>query len=805
MEVGTALTGLTKVTGGTSVTGGNDPNCIVWGRYGNTITNYGVAGVYAQHSGIQIGGGTVGKCYNNSIVNGSGNGIAVFGLGNNEIFNNVIVNAGRNYYPNDSTQRVYGIYCNDNGAIPESSFKFYNNTIVNPKSDGIIFSGTISKNNKFYNNIIINPGSILSHIKYFPKQNPYINVGSQTGIDAVLSNNYFDTNSNNIQFVDTLSNNYRLYKTSPAIDAGMDLSTLDLNYDFDMHVRPFGIGYDIGAFESQVKKVVRNYIMPDQLNVDAVNMDTKPGDTVYIQASTKKCLRLVNFHGLPSKYIIFKNVGGPVIIQNNDMSYGLKIGNSSYFRFTGTGVRAVKYGIKVMGTSATGCGFAVDDGSTNFEVDHVEVANAGANAGISSKTNPQCDLSTNRENFTQYQSVFHDNYIHDTHGEGMIIGHLNYFGLTTTCNGQSIVLYPSVLKGIRIYNNIIENSYYNGIRVTSATEDCEIYGNTITNYGLINGVVPQNGILMGIGTTGKCYNNYIANGAGNGIALNGIGGSDVYNNVIVNAGRNYCPSDSTKRVYGLICGDQSTIAGRSFNFYNNTIVSPKTDGIMFSSTLSKGNKFYNNIVVNPGSLLSYLKYYPKQSPYINVGAKTGIDATISNNYFDNNMANVYFENTQNDNYRLLSNSPAVDAGINLSNLGVSYDFDYNSRPSGSLFDIGAFEYQAVNSSPLRAAATPSNSTEPQKIKVATDSLNHFLKSVTDFTVSPNPNKGVFTILRDNSTSVNITVFDLMGYVVYKENNVAENNKTINLNGIKGSFYINLSNANSSTTKIIIIQ
>ena len=58
------------------------------------------------------------------------------------------------------------------------------------------------------------------------------------------------------------------------------------------------------------------------------------------------------------------------------------------------------------------------DLSTNFEVDHIEIANTGF-AGIISKTDPVCNLSKNRGNFTQYQSVFHDNYIHNTSGEGM--------------------------------------------------------------------------------------------------------------------------------------------------------------------------------------------------------------------------------------------------------------------------------------------------------------------------------------------------------------------------------------------------
>ena len=45
-------------------------------------------------NGIQLGEGTGGKCYNNSIKNSYANGMIVLGLGDNVIFNNIIVNSG---------------------------------------------------------------------------------------------------------------------------------------------------------------------------------------------------------------------------------------------------------------------------------------------------------------------------------------------------------------------------------------------------------------------------------------------------------------------------------------------------------------------------------------------------------------------------------------------------------------------------------------------------------------------------------------------------------------------------------------
>jgi len=50
-------------------------------------------------------------------------------------------------------------------------------------------------------------------------------------------------------------------------------------------------------------------------------------------------------------------------------------------------------------------------------------------------------------------------------------------------------------------------------------------------------------------------------------------------------------------------------------------------------------------------------------------------------------------NIEQNNFRLKSNSPLIDAG---KNAGVSNDYDSNPRPQGRSFDIGAFEYDRIN-------------------------------------------------------------------------------------------------------------
>ena len=470
--------------------------------------------------------------------------------------------------------------------------------------------------------------------------------------------------------------------------------------------------------------------------VDGRSLSIIGGDTICIQAGIRFSLKLVNFHGSPTNYIVFKNTGGIVIVKNDSLPYGIAIENSSYFRFTGTGSSTDKYGIKVMGKKGGASGLGIGNLSTNFEVDHIEIANTGF-AGIFSKTDPLCDLSSNRDNFTQYQSIFHDNYIHNTGGEGMYIGHSFYSGWTTTCSGQPTVLYPSVLKGVRVYNNLIDSAGWDGIQVGSATEDCKIYGNTITNYGIASHDSQNSGIQIGGGTTGSCYNNAIINGSGNGINVFGLGNNFIYNNVIVNAGSLNSKVGALSSINGIFCDDRSTISGLSFNFINNTIISPVSDGIRIYSNQSRNNKIYNNLILNPGSYGNYQNILQSYIFY-----NSDVDVNISNNFFSQILLPFFRADSLNAIYKLTSKLPINFMGKDVSLFGIVYDYFNNPRPKGENPDIGAFQFN-VNFIP-----------------------NHNNSLIF---IYPNPNKGEFRVINNGNEAIKtIALFTINGKSLFEK-------------------------------------
>ena len=441
-----------------------------------------------------------------------------------------------------------------------------------------------------------------------------------------------------------------------------------------------------------------NYIIDTNVcYVDGSGLNVRPGDTVFIKACEKQFLKIKNFKGDAENYIVFINSGGQVVIKNNN-TYGFVMDNCQYFHLTGTGDTAYTYGIKVAGTLKGASGLSTDNLSSDFEIDHVEVCNSGF-AGIMSKTDPRCDRSSNRGNFTQYNSVFHDNYIHNTKGEGFYIGNSFYNGWCKNCYGKPDTLFPHELIGVKVYNNIIDSTTYDGIQIDCAVEDCEIYDNIITHTGIGDDAYSKyygmEGIIIGGGTKCKCYNNIIKDGKGSGINVFGLGDIYIFNNLIVNMGLSSKMSagqPDNHHPIGIFCDDRTTIPGASFNFINNTIIRPREIGIRIWSLLSKNNRVYNNVIIDPGG-----KSWNPNRALIDVTTPSGINAdTLSrNNFLDTtsfiSSDNPYFIDTILFHTKL--NCIFVDSGICVDSIeSINFDLDKFPRPINNACDAGCYEF-----------------------------------------------------------------------------------------------------------------
>jgi hypothetical protein len=135
--------------------------------------------------------------------------------------------------------------------------------------------------------------------------------------------------------------------------------------------------------------------------------------------------------------------------------------------------------------------------------------------------------------------------------------------------------------------------------------------------------------------------------------------------------------------------------------YNITRTSPLSEGIAVRSGTWE---LYNNTIYNasgsgihlgPGSgnslVRNNISYGNGSSNYWNEGSGT----TASSNLFGPNPS---FEDPSKDNFRLRSDSAAVDSGDTIAL--VTTDVDGTSRPQNSRHDIGAYERSTGSSVPL---------------------------------------------------------------------------------------------------------
>ncbi len=418
-----------------------------------------------------------------------------------------------------------------------------------------------------------------------------------------------------------------------------------------------------------------------------------PGDTLLFEAGNRKYLLIKNFKGQAGKPIVMMNTGGEVII-DTDHYFGISIQNCRYFRFTGTGgTPDSTYGFKIKRVS-NGGGMGIGELSSDFEIDHVSVENCMI-GGIYAKTDPDCSLTSVRNSFTQFNTSIHDNYIANVGDEGLYVGSSKYYGQKVLCDGNELLLLPSLLDGVKIYNNIIKYSGWDGIQVGSASGNCRIYNNTVLYDSQLETESQMSGIIIGGGSKCDCYNNFISQGKGDGIESHGLGGYRIFNNIILDAGRSFKPTDMSKMKHGIYVTDVSVQNDSAFYIEHNDIINPKSEGIRFSSVRSKNNSIASNVIINPGNFDFYENgntSFKGSDSYImfqNVSA----DVILRNNYLARNSSAAGFSTTNIQSagdLKLVSGSPLINAADPDSK--VTFDYSGFARPYGPASDIGAFEY-----------------------------------------------------------------------------------------------------------------
>jgi parallel beta-helix repeat protein len=431
-----------------------------------------------------------------------------------------------------------------------------------------------------------------------------------------------------------------------------------------------------------------NYYSPiteNELNNQSLGLE--PGDTLWLESGEREYLSFWNFCGDSLKPIVIKSKGEVVIHSNNNIYYkqGINIKNCKYLVIDGSHEK-LNYGIRITKTNI-GSGLDIRDLSTNISLEFIEISHCDF-AGMSIKDDPDCSGKSWRDSFIMKNIVISNCYIHDTRGEGIYLGSTAYDGSQLHCDysGTSFSVNPHLLDGVTVSHNKIENTGREGLQLFSSI-NAEVYNNSISNYGLEREANHASGLLIGLGTSAKVYNNKIDNGFGHGIYLNGDGNCYLYNNLITNSG---IAKDSQNIMAAGIYVDARRIANHATHYTvtNNTIVKTKNNGIrLVYFRLQKNITLYNNLIGEFGngshvySQLDQIAIYP-----IN---RLGIDEF--GNYYSKSLDSLYLTN----NYSPTKKSGAINCGRAIKDFKINTDINGNKRNNGQI-DAGAFEYEFNN-------------------------------------------------------------------------------------------------------------
>jgi hypothetical protein len=225
---------------------------------------------------------------------------------------------------------------------------------------------------------------------------------------------------------------------------------------------------------------------------------------------------------------------------------------------------------------------------------------------------------------------------------------------------------------MRIHDNGSVEDHDHGMYISGSrtlVENCDIYNNplgwAIHIYNGYAGETTNDNIIR----NNRLHNNGHNTPNGGGIITGSGSNSFIFNNLIYENkdGIVVCCSPNTQRIY------------------NNTIYKNSRYGVEVQA--GSGHNVANNIIYLSG--LSNIRFL------------VGVNA------FNNLTLDPLFVDATTFNLHLRASSPAIDSGATLPE--VPTDLDGHSRPQGSAYDIGAYEFVSSTATP---EPTPTPAPEP---------------------------------------------------------------------------------------------
>ncbi|MBC9928780.1 PKD domain-containing protein [Chitinophaga qingshengii] len=412
---------------------------------------------------------------------------------------------------------------------------------------------------------------------------------------------------------------------------------------------------------------------------DAMNqLKINPGDTLCIPAGDYDYIQFSKLTGTSNKPVVITNCGGLVRVGVNSTATAAAfvLSTCSYFKLEGNGDASLQYGFDVNGTNQKGekmFGLYFGDGSTDFDVHHIYVHDASM--FVQAKTLQSCDHPEWWEgSFLMKNIKIHDLLCRNSTWEGFYIGNTHYLYSSGSCQDMK----SHHIQNLEVYNNDLENMGSDGIQISMTDLGTnKVYNNRVVNYAVARNSAHGYGIMSGGGSTLNIYNNRVDKGYNPGIQIFGSGINTVYNNVVSNI-----------TYEGINAIDKIVFEPATAYIYNNTVYNTGVNGIkIYADKTTIGHKVYNNLVIANGTQWDY----PQTGYYIK-GANP-IKFDFNNNLNFKTPADAGIGDAPNGNFRLVAGSKAINAGRDMTDLGLTTDLENTLRPQDGKYDVGAYEFK----------------------------------------------------------------------------------------------------------------
>ena len=470
--------------------------------------------------------------------------------------------------------------------------------------------------------------------------------------------------------------------------------------------------HNMCTIENNVDFGCDHFITPEShggsIKIKPGQLDIKPGQMVCVATGTYKKAEVYKVVGNEEKPVVITNCGGQVEVDGQ-----FSIIRSSHIKLLGDGNKETTYGFKINGKQKrnTSSSLNIRSFSRDIELAYLDVSSKLGRAAIHfNSSKPKLDENGNTSHidpvtgkvFIQTNSNIHHNFIHDSlEGEGIYLG-------VAGCD-ENDFKNGAALENTYVHNNIVTNHGADGIQVGCARKNTYIYNNYIEKVGYAPfkpNAGHTKGIQLGMGTSGYVFNNYLKDVTSDCIFIGGGPTLDsernialsLYNNIGVNCDSAFGVHSSAKNIVK---------SQQLLSIANNTMINMKRSHFWINRHHSdKINvKAFNNLFVENGYGIPHISVNGRY----NVGNNFDEQGTL---IFDN-PDDVRFKDWSKNDFRLTSESPAIDSGVHSNDIDVVNDIRNIERGH---FDVGAFEYNSSIDS-LSPDNSVVNITPSQKIQV----------------------------------------------------------------------------------------